>query len=233
MVIRRIISRRHVLVACLIIFLFDHAVAPVLAFSDPVGDLFDRNGNPISAESYLDIVTYDLSLSGGTYTGKITVNGPIPSSISSDTLVEWDFLIDADRNNATSPWRLAIITNTIGVDYLVRVTLLGGVHSGQVLGFVPRTTGNLTYKIDNQTVTIEFTSSDIGGSKDFDFVAVVRKYVPYDAPGTQFSAADKAPNLQYITVPEFSVGLLPVVLSTSLFISLCFARRRMTKNRAT
>jgi hypothetical protein len=187
------------------------------------------NGYPASAESYLDIVTYDLSLSDDTYTGTIVVNGPIPSAISSDILIEWDFLIDSDRNRATAPWgKLDIITNGIGVDYLARVVLVGSQFSGHAVGYAPKTTKNLTFKLDNQTITIQFTPSDIGGSKDFDFVAAVRKYVPPNAPGDRFSAADKAPNTQYITVPEFSAALLPVILSTSLVISLHLTRRKRT-----
>jgi hypothetical protein len=74
-------------------------------FNDPAGDLFDRQGQAISAEPYLDIVEVEVAQSGVDYYISMKMNGPLPSALNDPAiLIEWDVLVDIDQNPATRPW---------------------------------------------------------------------------------------------------------------------------------
>jgi len=172
--------------------------------TDPVGDLQDANGKPATGEPYLDLVSVSLAVESGSYVGRITVVGDIPSQISGDSVYfEWDFLIDSDRNPNTSPWgRSALLQNDIGVDR--RVTLfLSPTLSAIVCDHAPpRTCDNIAFQVSGNKITLRFWPQDLGGSTSFDFTALSRKFV-----NGAVAVFDKAPNEGHFTFQAGTITL--------------------------
>ena len=172
-----------------------------ISFSDPSGDLFDKAGESVTAEPYLDIIEAELSLSNGYYLAKIKLNGPLPTKTDdTSTFIEWDILVDSDCNLGTG-WNLPLICNDIGPDYRVYVGLKDSEYKASVQDIKSNTYKSIEYEIDGNIVELRFPSETVGEPANFNFVGAVRKYAKAGDPGT-LVVADKAPNEGHYVFPN-------------------------------
>lgn len=170
-----------------------------LASADETGDLFNASGTAIRAgDAYLDIVGTRVYRSGGHFTARIELLGQLPAKVDAGTFIEWDILIDTDRNAATGQsWPL--IANDLGYDYLVRVGRDQQGYSQMVYRVATQGVGNINYKASGAAIELYFEPAAIGGAVSFDYVIATRKYVG-SAPPDSPSACDKAPTSGHRTV---------------------------------
>jgi hypothetical protein len=177
---------------------------------DPMNDCTDSNGLNASCDPYMDITQSELT---GNYAVKIIVADNMPSQLGDKSIViEWDLMVDADRNSLTSPWGSSttafgqLVANGIGVDYMIRYTLQGIAQVGQVFDGPSKTYHNTPFQISGNQITLTFLPSDIGGSTNFYFTILVRKYGGNNYQ--QLLLFDKAPNSGFY---EFKVGSITLV----------------------
>jgi hypothetical protein len=176
-------------------------------YTDPVGDLFDKNGNSTTGENYLDIVKSQISLTAGLYTVHIELNEHCPQQTSEPTtFIEWDILIDTDTNaNTGTKWPL--IGNDIGYDYMARMTLQGTQYGQGLLKVNTNTWSDIDYlvavynwqKVGN-IIELYIPASAIGSPDSFNWIIAVRKYMSADPPNLP-SVSDKAPNQGHFVFP--------------------------------
>jgi len=200
---------RKLLFALFLIFLTPNLVNVVgQSLTDANGDLLDKSGNPAVGDPYLDIVEASLVIEGSSYLGTIKLDGDIPSKTNDNSIfIEWDFMIDADKNPSTSPWGyFPLAVNDIGVDYMARLCLLGDNRWGEVYNGPKNSFHEIDFQLNGNEIKLMFSPSDIGGSMSFDFVILVRKYGNRGAPDALI-VFDKAPEkLHY----AFQAGVVTV-----------------------
>ncbi|MBS7645395.1 hypothetical protein KEJ44_05065 [Candidatus Bathyarchaeota archaeon] len=174
--------------------------------TDPRGDLLDRNGNPTTGEPYLDIIEISLVIDGDNYVGTITLGGDVPSKAAEPSIfIEWDFMIDADKNPKTSSWgKVPLLINDIGVDYMVRLCLLENDRWGQIYNGPKNSFQGIDYEVDENMIKLTFSPEDVGGSTNFNFVVLVRKYGNKGAPDA-LQMFDKAPDEGHYSLEAGSV----------------------------
>jgi len=184
------------------------------SFTDPVGDLFDRQGKPVTAEAYLDIVEVEVVQSRGEYRARIRVNGPLPTALSDPSIfIEWDLLVDIDQDWGTNPWGpWPLLDNGIGVDVLIRLMLgpSGQGYRAEVYDLATRKRSSILFKTEEAVIELNFDSSLVTSPKAFDYVFSVRKFGNYGRSGGEI-ACDKAPNEGYFT---FSNGKASLTMKT-------------------
>ena len=187
--------------------------------TDPSGDFLDKTGKPATGEQYLDIIEANLGVADNNYVGTIKLAGDIPVKTSSSSIfIEWDFMIDADKNPSTAPWgAFPLLVNDIGVDYMVRLCLLDNNRWGQTFDGPKNSFHDITSQVAGNEIKLPFSPSDIGGSTNFDFTILVRKYGERGAPNALL-AFDKAPEKGHYTFQEGAVtiqttgyGELPII----------------------
>jgi hypothetical protein len=176
-------------------------------YTDPVGDLFDKNGNSTTGENYLDIVKSQISLTAGLYTIHIELNEHCPQQTSEPTtFIEWDILIDTDKNaNTGTKWPL--IGNDIGYDYMARMTLQGTQYGQGLLKVNTNTWSDIDYlvavynwqKVGN-IIDLYIPANVIGSPDSFNWIIAIRKYMSTDPPNLP-SVSDKAPNQGHFVFP--------------------------------
>jgi len=178
------------------------------SLTDSRGDLLDKNGSPATGEPYLDILEANLVADGSTYVGTIKLDGDIPSKTSDSSIfIEWDFMIDADKNPSTCPWgSWPLVVNDIGVDYMVRLCLIDDNRYGQVYDGRRDSVHYANSQVKGNEIRLTFSPSDIGESTNFDFVVLVRKYGNRGAPDALI-VFDKAPDKGHYT---FQAGVVTV-----------------------
>jgi hypothetical protein len=219
-------------------------MGPASAFaqpqSDPTGDLLDKFGRPSSGEAFLDIVESELALVGDSFLGTIRLLGDVPSKTESSTFIEWDFMIDADMSNKTRPWSgedlysMQLLVNGIGVDYLVRLCLLGNDRYAQFYnGPKHKWEAGGPYEVNGNEITLGWLPSLIGGKTEFNFMVLVRRYGE-GGISSALRVFDKAPNVGYYTlragevtvVPEFPTASVFLITASALLIAFFGVRRR-------
>jgi hypothetical protein len=176
-------------------------------YTDPVGDLFDKNGDSTTGENYLDIVKSQISLTAGLYTVHIELNEHCPQQTSEPTtFIEWDILIDTDKNaNTGTKWPL--IGNDIGYDYMARMTLQDTQYGRGLLKVNTNTWSDIDYlvavynwqKVSN-IIDLYIPANVIGSPDSFNWIITVRKYMSADPPNLP-SVSDKAPNQGHFVFP--------------------------------
>jgi hypothetical protein len=171
---------------------------PVVVLSDPTGDLFDIQGNKAQGEPFMDMVSAELALVGEEYTAKIDLAGSLPSSIASPGFIEWDLVVDSDRDPGTG-WFLPTLFGDIGVDYRIFLGLQGDQYSAAVYDTKSNSYKTIQYKVDSATVELHFPKSSIP-TNNFNYTFVVRKYAKSGDPSS-LVAADKAPNQGHCNFP--------------------------------
>jgi len=210
--------RRRLLSMCLMVLLLG-VIVPIQigsvraeAFTDPTGDLFDRDGKPVTAEPYLDIVEVELTRSGTEYNARIKVNGRLPSSLGDPTIVlKWGLLVDIDQNRETRPWSWGLLDNGIGVDLLIQLTLgpSGQGYTAAVLNVATGKGVRISFNVEGATMQLKFDDSSLGTiPKAFDLVFVARKFGNYGQAGGELTI-DKAPNRGYFTFSDGKMSLTP------------------------
>ncbi|MGD0424059.1 MAG: TlpA disulfide reductase family protein [Candidatus Bathyarchaeia archaeon] len=177
-------------------------------WADPVGDT--SSGQPGAvADKYIDITQVSVGKRGPTYIFNISMAGPLPpaSSASSSTFVEWDVLLDLDRNNATHPCgSYPSDDNGIGVDAIARLTWWGdnSGYSGELMTWPngTQTFQTIGFKVNGTVATIYLEPSMIHNPNSFDFVYRVAKFAE---PGDKFIVEDKTPNHGHFTYANESI----------------------------
>lgn len=190
-------------------------------------------GSAAPCEPYMDIVGSEVSMSGGSYNGTIVVAGNIPSTTnSSSTYIEWDIMIDSDRNTHTNEWCgypckgvYNSTVNGIGVDYLVRFWMQGLSSGGNIFDGASRKWIDFSsYKVTGNQIQLYWLPGDIGRSNFFDFVILLRVY-GNGGTSNALRFFDKAPNVGHYefqggnvtVVPELTAP--PIVVLTVLIMS--------------
>jgi hypothetical protein len=150
----------------------------------------------------MQVVGVNMTLSSGSYVGTINLAASPPASLGDPKrFLEWDFLIDADRNSLTHPWEpwnsslgssQALFENDVGVDYRAGLTLQG--KSYQPVGAGLKIHFNSSGQITFESIELIIDPSAIGGSTGFDFIVSVREYAKVGDPGS-LMVFDKAPNV--------------------------------------
>jgi hypothetical protein len=223
--------KKLLLAIFLIVLLSNLGVAFALPQTDPAGDCFSLDqewsaGNPVPCEPVGDITQIELVNSGRGYLVTITVAGRIPSQLDSYTMIEWDLLIDADRNNLTAPWEGAGtatgmgLANGLGVDYRV-IYMMNGSSPGNahVWDGSTKTSHTTPVQINGNEIAMTFLPSDISGSSDFYFLVLVRMHVE-DNSGGYLTLFDEAPNTGYYEFKAGSVTAMPEFSATQQLISI-------------
>lgn len=225
------ILKKLILTLFLIVLLSNLGVAFALPQTDPAGDCFSLDqewsaGNPVPCEPSGDITQIELVNNGRGYLVTITVAGRIPSQLDSYTMIEWDLLIDADRNNLTAPWEGAgtatgmWLANGLGVDYMVIYMMNGNSPgSAQIWDGSTKTTHTTPVQINGDEIAMTFLPSDISGSSDFYFLVLVRMYVE-DNSGGYLTLFDEAPNTGYYEFKAGSVTGIPEFLGKQQVVSM-------------
>jgi hypothetical protein len=230
------------LLIALILVFSTAVIVPVHAQSPLAGVCLGPDGTPSSScPAYMEVVSVDMAVSSGSYVGTINVAGTIPSSLGDpNRFLEWDFLIDADRNNLTNPWApWSLVENDIGADYRLFLGLQGTRLSAAIQDLAHNTYANVKYSVSKYSangtaIQLTFTPSSIylSTNGDFDFVVAVREYAKAGDP-TSFMMFDKAPNVGHYSfvggaltvVPEFPVSA-PILFTITLAAVLFFTRKR-------
>ncbi len=175
--------------------------APSALNQDPEGDIFDKSGNPLKGDDYLDITGAGVTASGGRYLVTITLKGNLPQKTPAmGTFIEWDFMIDSDKNSATgNVWPL--ITNDLGVEYMARVTLTDNKWNSEVFSITsPNNKKRIYFTLKDNTIEMVVPASEIGKSTSFNWTVDVREYKANDPPASP-SFSDKNPDKDHYTYP--------------------------------
>jgi len=202
----------------------------------PAGVCLSPSGTPsTTCPPYVQVVSVDMAVSSGSYVGTINLAGIIPFSLADpNCLLEWDFLIDADRNSLTNsggPWTSlpssfpqTLFENDIGADYIAGLEQHGTAYRGVNASWsVPV---NLSGFLATQSVRLIFAPSSIGGAANFDFVVTVREYAKAGNPNS-LMVFDKAPNVGHYS---FVGGVLT---STSKLTSASTSASASTTSKLT
>ena len=151
---------------------------------------------PVPAEGHLKIVRVALAQEEGQHLAEIELAGDLPPELSdSRASVEWDLLIDSDRNPSTSPWgRAPQFANDIGVDHMVRLCLHRDMYWAEARDcrVTPRRVTRVGFRKSGTSIWLMFSSGDTGEAEAFDYVVCVRKYVT-EGGRSVLSVSDRYP----------------------------------------
>jgi hypothetical protein len=180
-------------------------------YTDAVGDLFDSQRNPAAGPNYLDIQTSQISFIDGKWILKMGLKSTFPAedTVTAKTLIEWNFLLDFDRNPATGLSR-PFISNDIGYDYLVQLALENNHYTCILRDLAAGTLENITYLTNDNNLQMEIslTSSNsqaIISPPAMDWGVATIFYKDED-PRDMPSFTDKAPNDgHYVFAPDQTV----------------------------
>jgi hypothetical protein len=168
-------------------------------YVDSTGDMFDSQRAAAAGPDYLDIQTSQLSFIDGKWILRMGLKSILPASdtVTANTLIEWDFLLDFDRDSTTGLNR-PFISNDIGYDYLVQLSLENNAYSCHLRDIAEGTTETIAYSISDKNVeiVIPLTSNgvkSIASPPPLDWIATTIYYKDED-PRNQPSFTDKAPN---------------------------------------
>ena len=174
---------------------------------DPGDDLFDRGGRPVAAEPFLDILEADLTTSGDDFVLTMRLTGPLPvKGLAPELFYQWDVCVDADGDESTGV-RWPLVTNDLGVDYFVRLTLLDANWESEVMEFPSRRRTKVAHEIRNDTITLRWPRT-FSPSGAFRFVVTARKYGERGS-GAAFLLADKVPKRRHAKFPTGYTDVRP------------------------
>jgi hypothetical protein len=168
---------------------------------------------------------------GGVYNGTITLASIVPlTANSSSTWIEWDIMIDADRNPNTNTWcstpctapEMQLMVNGIGVDYVVRYWVSGLSNGAQICCTGGSWNAISSYQVTGNRILLRWFANDIGGSNFFNFMILARVYAD---SGNSLLVFDKAPNVGYYQFQNGTVTALPELVSSPIiaFVALIMA----------
>ena len=176
---------------------------PVLA--DSLDDLFDTSRVPVTGPDYLDIESSQIYFINEKWVMRMNLRGAPPrtDSVSSQTLIEWCFMIDIDRDPATG-LRRPFIANDIGYDYLVRFSLENNTYRAELIELAAQSTEAIEYTIRGSTLEMVIPLISRDGSPitppAIDWAVATIYYKDTD-PRDMPSFTDKAPNEGHYVFP--------------------------------
>jgi hypothetical protein len=174
---------------------------------DSAADLFNKNGDQTFGENYLDIIKSQVSLTAGIYTVHIELSEHCPKQTSEPTtFIEWDILLDNDKNaNTGIQWPL--IGNDTGYDYMARMTLENTKYGQGLLKVSTGTWSEIDYIVAvynydkaGNIVDLYIPAESIGNPDSFNWIIAVRKYKQGDL-ANQPSVSDKSPDKGHYGFP--------------------------------
>ena len=219
--------------------------------TNPTSGCLNLSGATVACEPYIQIVSSDVSMSNGAYTGTITLAGNVPSS--SDTYLEWDIAIDADMNPNTASVCAGGVTcstavsnlifNGIGVDFLIVYNLWNnpcdnghGYNDNTPCTFIYARFNNVyslptPAKVSGNTIQFFWKPSDADGAlgKDqgssFNFVVLAGIYSDGGNTFGELQSFDKAPNAGYYEFQSGNVTAVPELTAPPIvaFIAIIMA----------
>ena len=174
--------------------------AKSVKITDPANDLFDKSGNSVKDQPYLDILEAEVSTFNLEYIVRIRLNAPMPAKTPDpQILLEWDIYVDADNDPYSgSPW--PIVTNDLGPEYFVRLMLLDSTYHSEVREL--KTEGQaqkIENKVTDNIIELRWPKT-FNHSDTFGFVVAAKKYGERGS-GSAFMLADKAPNQGHTEFP--------------------------------
>ena len=167
-------------------------------YIDSAGDLFDSQSLPVTGPDYLDIQTNQVSFIEGKWVLRMGLKDapPAADSVTANTLIEWNFMLDFDQNPATGLSR-PFISNDIAYDYLVQLSLEKNIYTCLLKSLAEETTETIDYVITGNKIemVIPLTASEgteILSPPAIDWGTCAIYYKDED-PRDQPSYTDKAP----------------------------------------
>jgi hypothetical protein len=183
-------------------------------YPDSSGDLFNSQLLPVTGPDYLDIQSGQVSFIDGSWFLWMGVNSPLPEAgtVSAETLVEWNFLLDFDRNQTTGLSR-PFISNDIGFDYNVQLSLENNNYSCRFISIAENTVEAVAFTVSDNTIEMVIPLTHLGNVSDMtppaiDW-AVAAIYYKDEDPRNTPSYTDKSPNEGHHTFELKEVGALP------------------------
>jgi hypothetical protein len=177
---------------------------PIL--TDTIGDWFDSQRRQVTGPEYLDIEFSQISFIDGEWIMKVGLRGALPAAnaVTAKTLIEWDFLLDFDRDPATGLNR-PFIGNDIGYDYLAQLSLENNIYKSALITVNKVVSETVDFFIHDNIVEIMIPmTSSLGAATisppTFDWVVATIYYKDED-PRNQPSFTDKAPNEGHYVFP--------------------------------
>ena len=192
---------------------------------DSTGDLFDKNGMVVTGNSYLDITAVDVRKDGDQYIFLMKLLGDVPAKTpKSSTSIEWDFMIDADRNIFTgATWSLAannlgfdLIANNIGYEYVVSLILTNNTYTYQIYDTKSYQNSKISGRVIGNVVELTVPASVIGSSEAFNWTAAVREYPNGKGiSANSISVSHKEPNHSHFSYLATNASSTPSVFQGS------------------
>jgi hypothetical protein len=177
---------------------------PVL--TDTIRDWFDSQGRQVTGPEYVDIEFSQIYFIDGQWIMEVGLKGTLPeaNTVTAGTLIEWDFLIDLDRDPATGLNR-PFLGNDIGWDYLVQLSLGNNTYKSNLIEVATGASDPIDFTIHDNIVrmVIPLTSEQgtaIINPPSIDWVSAT-VYYKDDDPRDRPSFTDKAPNEGHYTFP--------------------------------
>jgi hypothetical protein len=174
--------------------------AKSVKLTDPSDDLFDKSGNPIKDQPYLDIVEAEVTTSGSDCVARIKLNGSPPIQTPDPQIfLEWTIYVDADNDPLTGgSWPLVV--NNLRFEYLARLMLLDSNYRAQLYDNNTGKSVDIKYAITDNVIELRWPQT-FNQTDTFNFVLAAKKYGKRGA-GSAFMLADKAPNEGYYNFPN-------------------------------
>jgi hypothetical protein len=180
--------------------------------TDSADDLFDKDGSPNTGAGYLDILRTQVSfamtsLTEGEFTLRMELKSPLPEAQGiAAQFIEWDFLTDIDRNQATG-FKWPLIANDMGYDFLAQIYVQNGTYHARILNTATNSWQPVEHRIQGNVVEIYADLKDLlpsiggllTGPADLYWMVATRLYMLGDADN-QPSIIDKAPNEGHYTL---------------------------------
>jgi hypothetical protein len=172
--------------------------------NDPENDVFDSKGNKTTGQPYQDIAGIDLRMNQDKtlYILTIELYGDVPTTTEEGIFMEWDLMVDSDKNEKTG-WSTGPLFSGIGADYYLNAFLSGS----QVLagGFVTANTSerftDVQVTVTGKFIELKFPPKDIGDTAQFRYIVLTRKYDTVTKPNVLLGA-DRISNQGYLSFPS-------------------------------
>lgn len=167
-----------------------------LVYRDGSGDLFNSQSQPAAGPDYLDIQSSQVVYIDGKWVLSMELKGSLPAAetVTVGTLMEWNFLLDLDRDRNTGLSR-PFIGNDIGYEWLGQLALENQVYSGRFYDLVQgtRTAAEFTINGNRLELVLPAAPEQTAGPPAIYWGTAVIYYRDQDPRDTPF-LTDKAPD---------------------------------------
>jgi hypothetical protein len=165
--------------------------------TDITNDVFGPDGKIISGYGYLNQLTNWIENKNNMWVVTQEVAEDIPESLASPGLIEWDVMVDADKDSSTG-WKSELLFNDLGIDYYISLSLSGSdlsVHAQRTADLSGSYPNLVNYHTNGQQLSIGFNNDTIGNTKKFKYIIVNRQYA-VEGDAKTLLAADKSPSYE-------------------------------------